>query len=488
MRNILTQPFTTLVIIFLLAQGCKVADPPAMPEPMHLPDAYLKVADSSSVAVVDWRSFFADTFLIDLIDTALQNNPDLQMAIQRIEVARAGVKMRHGELYPSVNTAVRAGFDKFSDYTMDGVGNYDTNLSDNVSGDLLIPNPTPDFFVGLQSSWEVDLWHKLRNRKKAAMARLRAAELEQKLAETLLVAEVARLYYQLLALDNELEVISENISLQQTAVELITLQKIGGRATELAVNQFNAQLLNTQALEQSIQQQIVETENQLNTLLGRFAGEIDRGEPIAAQQLPEELQVGIPSDLLLYRPDIRQAELKLLAAEVDVLAARAEFFPSLTLTPYLGLQAFRAGLLFDGPASVATGMMAGLTAPVFNRFRIGAAYDRSIAEQRLAFYDYQKAIISGFNEVYTSLKQIENLGEMVEYKENEVEVLKQGVSIANDLFLGGYATYLEVITAQRRVLESQLALTNLRREQFLSIIQLYRTLGGGWDKDNSPES
>ncbi|MFP4091890.1 MAG: efflux transporter outer membrane subunit [Cyclobacteriaceae bacterium] len=487
MRNFI-KPFANLIIIFLLAQACKVADPPAMPEFMSMPDSYLGMSDSSSMAVVDRRSFFADTFLIYLIDTALQNNPDLQMAMQRIEVARAGVKMRHGELYPSVNTAVRAGFDKFSDYTMDGVGNYDTNLSDNVSGDLLIPNPTPDFFVGLQSSWEVDIWNKLRNRKKASMARLRAAELEQKLAETLLVAEVASLYYQLLALDNELEVISENISLQETAVELITLQKIGGRATELAVNQFNAQLLNTQALEQGIQQQIIETENQLNTLLGRFAGKIDRGEPIAAQQLPEVLEIGIPSDLLLYRPDIRQAEMELLAAEVDVLAARAEFFPSLTLTPYLGLQAFRAALLFDGPASVATGMMTGLTAPVFNRFQISAAYDQSVAGQRLAFYDYQKAIISGFNEVYTSLKQIENLAEMVEYKENEVEVLEQGVSIANDLFLGGYATYLEVITAQGRVLESQLALTNLRREQFLSIIQLYRTLGGGWEKDSTPES
>ena len=207
---------------------------------------------------------------------------------------------------------------------------------------------------------------------------------------------------------------------------------------------------------------------------------IERGDPINDQSLPEEVFTGIPSDLLLNRPDIQQAELELVAAKADLQAARAAFYPSFTLSPYVGLQAFRAELLFDAPASLAMGVLGGLTAPVFNRFQIKSEFNKSIARNKEAFYNYQKVILTGFNEVYTSLERIENLEKVVELKEQEVEVLSQGVAISNDLFLAGYATYLEVITAQKRVLETQLQLTNTRQEQFLSLIGLYRELGGGW--------
>lgn len=464
----------------LAVESCKVAEIPELPPSVQIPDSFMGRADTSNVAELSWRKFFTDPFLINLIDTALLQNPDMQVALQRIEIARANLRVREGAMFPTLGANTSAGVRRFSEYTMDGVGNYDTNLSENVQGDRRIPNPTPDFFLGFTSSWELDIWGKLKNRKKAAYARLLASEKGQLLVKTALVAEVASLYYQLLAYDNELAVIQENIKLQETAVEIISLQKMGGRTTELAVKQFTAQLLNTKTLKARIHQKITQTENQLNLLLGRMPQTIDRGEPINAQQLPEIIQLGIPSELLLNRPDIKQAELELLAAKADVKAARAAFYPSLTLSPYVGVQAFRASLLFDAPASLAMGVMGGLTAPVLNRYQISSDFKRSVAENKTAFFQYQKSILTAFNEVLTSLERIENLEDIAELKAQEVEVLNQGVAISNDLFLAGYATYLEVITAQKSVLEAQLELANTRQEQFWSLINLYRELGGGW--------
>lgn len=473
-----------LIIIFALTallEGCKIAEIPALPSSIAPPASYHGNSnDTTSMATINWKSFFADTFLVKLIDTALLHNPDMQTALQRIEIARAKMRFREGAMLPTLGAEASAGVRRYSDYSLDGVGNYDTNLSDNVTGNRRIPNPTPDFFLGLRSSWEIDLWGKLKSRKKAAYARLLASEKGVHLVKTTLVAEVAGLYFQLLALDNELEVIRENVKLQETALEIITLQKMGGKTTELAVKQFNAQLLNTKSMEARIRQRITQTENQLNLLLGRMPQTIERGKPINEQQLPEEVNAGIPGDLLLNRPDIRQAELELLAAKADVKAARAAFYPSFTISPFVGLHSFRAAMLFDAPSSLAMGILGGLTAPLLNRYQIESDFKQSVAANKVEFYNYQKAILAGYNEVFTSLNRIENLEKVAELKEQEVEVLTQAVAVSNDLFLGGYASYLEVITAQKRVLEAQLELTNTRKEQFLSIIDLYRELGGGW--------
>ncbi|MBX0289507.1 efflux transporter outer membrane subunit [Hymenobacter sp. HSC-4F20] len=466
-----------------LAVSCRVAAPTVQPAAATMPATFPATAattDSTPLADQPWRQFFGDRNLVGLIDTALQANPDLRTAIQRIEIARANLQVQRGALLPTVNGVASAGVEKFGDYTLNGIGNYDTNLSPNIEGRQRIPNPTPDFFLGLRSSWELDLWGKLRQRRQAAYLRVLASEKGRHLVETALVAEVARLYFNLLGLDNELAVLGKNQRLQERALEIVKVQKQAGRANELAVQQFTAQLLRTRSLEAEAQQRIAASENELNRLLGRYPQRIARGLPILQQPLPTQVQAGLPASMLLRRPDVQQAELELVAARADVSAARAAFLPSLTLTPFIGVNAYRASVLFNSPGSLAYGLLAGLSAPLLNRNGLKADLRRSAAEQQIAYNDYQKAVQTGFEEVSTSLRGIGNYQRMFELQQQEVEALNKAVSVSDDLYKANYASYLEVVTAQRSVLDAELNLTNTRRQQFLLLIDLYRGLGGGW--------
>ncbi|WP_400191771.1 efflux transporter outer membrane subunit [Hymenobacter sp. B81] len=463
--------------------GCKVLEPTPPRAGAALPASYgaAAPADSATVAARPWREFFADPALVGLIDTALQRNYDLRMAVQRVEQARSQLLSARGALLPTVSGAAAAGADRWGDYTLNGVGNYDTNLSPNIEGRQRIPTPvTPDYFLGLRSSWEIDLWGKLRQRRRAAAARLLASEQGRQLVTTALVAEVGRLYYELLALDNELAVLGRNTQLQSRALEIVRVQKLGGRATELAVQQFTAQLRRTQGLEFQARQRVVQTENQLNQLLGRYPQRVARGAGIREQSLPDSVAAGVPAQLLLRRPDIRRAELELAATHADVSAARAAFLPSLTITPYVGLNAYRASVLFQ-PESIAFGVLAGLTAPVFNRSQLKAEYGRATAADQEALLAYQKTLQTGFVEVHTNLRGLANYRRAYARKQEETAALNRAVAVANDLYLTGYASYLEVITAQRGALDAELEATNLRKEQFLQLIELYRALGGGWE-------
>ncbi|OON68942.1 efflux transporter outer membrane subunit [Hymenobacter sp. CRA2] len=466
-----------------LLGGCKVTEPEPPRVSASVPAAFgpAAAADSTSIADKPWREFFNDRQLVGLIDTALQNNLDLQIAVQRVEQARAVLIGARGALLPSVNGVAAAGVDRWGDYTLNGVGNYDTNLSPNIDRQQRIPTPvTPDFFLGLRSSWEIDVWGKLRQRRRAAATRLLATDQGRRVVVTSLVAQVASLYYELLALDGELDVLARNADYQQRALEIIQVQKRAGRATELAVQQFAAQLLRTQGLEQQVRQRIVERENQLNQLLGRYPQRVARGAAIRQQALPDTVAAGVPARALLRRPDVRQAELELAATHADVSAARAAFLPSLTITPYVGLNAYSGSLLFR-PESIAFGVLGGLAAPVVNRAPLKADYQRATAADREAFFGYQKALQTGFREVHTNLRGLAHYRRAYALKQQEAASLTRAVEAARDLYVANRANYLEVITAQRSVLDAELEATQLRRDQFLLLIDLYRALGGGWE-------
>ncbi|QJW92317.1 TolC family protein [Spirosoma taeanense] len=472
--------FSCFFMALLAFSSCQLPSPVLQPTARPMPVSFAGSSDSAGIASLNWRTFFGDPNLVELIDTALASNLDLRIATQRIEQARATFAYSRGFLAPQVNAVGSAGVDRYGRNTLNGVGNFDTNLSDNIQGNLVIPNPTPDFFLGARSNWEIDIWGKLRNRRKAAYLRLLASEKGRHAVITGLVAEIARYYFTLLALDSELEILQKNINFQQNALELVRIQKQAGRVTELAVQQFAAQLLNTRGRQGQVRQQIIGTENQLNRLLGRYPLSIIRGRSLQERELPGQVLTGIPAQMLVRRPDIRQAELELQAANIDIDVARAEFLPSLNLSAYLGLNSFRASTLFN-PASIAAGLLGGLSAPVYNRRFVKANYQGSLAQSREAFYRYRQTILTGFSEVTTSLRGVENYRNVAEIQAQEVGALRQAVSISNDLFVGGYASYLEVITAQRSVLEAELALINTKQAQYLALTDLYRALGGGWE-------
>lgn len=476
----IVHPYTFIIVLLFTIAGCKNYKAITLNANTNLPKTYTGDSDTTGIVTLPIQQFFADQYLVKLVDTALAANPDIQMAMQRVEIAAANLKYNRSWLLPSLEFNASAGLEKYGAYTMNGVGNFDTNLSSNIRSNQRIPtNPTPDYFVGLRSSWEVDLWGKLANQKRGAYNRFLASRSGYKLVVTAMTAEIAMLYYELLALDYEQDVIERNIILQQNAVELIEIQKLGGRATELAVQQFVAQLKRTQGLKFALDQQITEAENQLNFLTGGYSKKIDRDTSINTLKLPGILKAGVPSQLLLNRPDIKQAELELAAMNADIKAARAAFMPSLNITAYGGYNAFNAAVLFN-PASAVFGLIGGMTAPIFNRGRIKANYERTVAEGKQAVFNYQKTILNGYQEVVNGLKGIDNYNNYYQLKLQEVAALKNAVSVSNDLFLVGRASYLEVITAQRNVLDAELELANTRKFIFLNAIGLYRSVGGGW--------
>lgn len=445
-------------------------------EKVTLPDRYDTQTDTVNMAEWPRHTFFSDTLLVNLIDEAVANNFDARMAWQRIEQAKASVLFAKGLLAPAVYAGGGAAVRRYGLYTMDGAGNATTDIEPGK----IVPVNLPDFLVGLQSSWEADITGKLRNRKKAASARLLASVEGRHWLVSHIVSEVAAAYYELLSLDRELDIIRSTIQLQENALAVVTAQKENGSANELVVNQFTAQVLNTKALEYDVRQAITETENRLNVLLGRVPRPIGRNAATFETALADSLLAGVPAALLRNRPDIRQAELEVIASKADVRAARAAFYPSLNITASVGFQSYATRLLFSSPESFVFTLVGGLYAPLVNRSAIKAEFQAANAYQTQALYHYQKTTVTAYAEVYNELTRMTNLGRALQYKEQEAEALTRAIDVANDLYLTGRATYLEVLMTQQNALDARLDWVVSRREQFINAIQLYKVLGGGW--------
>lgn len=490
LKYTLVQPLFFAFLVWALG-ACKV-DRSAILEQnsLDLPPPISSVEDSLSADTdslqpipLDYHAFFADSQLTRLIEQALANNYDLKKAEQTILVHRGRILEQESWLSPQVDATAHAGAQKFGDYTSTGVGNYDTNFSENVDSKRQIPYPvTPGFFLGLKSSWEIDIWKKLRAQKKAAQLRMQSQQSARRAMQTIIVAEVAKLYYELLRLDYQLQVFERNIELQEVAVELISLQKSAGKVTELAVQQFRAQLLNTKSRRFVLKQKMVERENALNELLGRYPQKIKLGTPLPNQDIPEIVRKGIQPEYLLNRPDLQKLEKEVLASDEDVFIARTAFYPRLTLSGHVGFDSFKPHLVFS-PYSLAANLFAGLSAPILNRKRIQAQLAVAQSKNKQAYFDYQQGIIQAYEEVLNNLSGLDNYEEARKLKELRVNELSAAVRTANELFLVGYASYLEVVTAQRNKLEAELDLAATREQQFKYFIELYRALGGGWKSE-----
>ena len=461
---------------FILVVGCKI---PALMPPQDIkpvPTAYSSLADSANTANIKWDVFFSDPYLVALIDTALHNNLEVLSALQDIEMAQNDVLVRKGLLLPSVTGGGGLGIDKTARFTANGAGNASTDITEGRK----VPEPLTDIFLGFRASWEVDVWHKLRTAKKSAYIQyLKSAE-GKNFVVTNLVAEIANSYYELLALDNQLAVIREAIQLQKNELEVIKVQKEAAAATELGVKQFEAQVYNSQSLEFDVLQQIAVTENRINFLLGRFPQKIVRDSSLFASKTVKAMSLGLPSQLLKNRPDIRQAELELQAAKLDVQVARLEFYPSVGITGFVGYQAFSPKYLFKPLESLASSLAGDLAAPLINRNAIQAEFNKANAHQLQALYEYQKSIINGYVEVSNEMSALKNLEKLHQTKSSEATALARSIDVAKDLFKSGRADYLEVLIAQRDALSAKLELVEVKKRQLMSITNIYKALGGGW--------
>lgn len=476
MKNKIYYPLA-ISFLALTINGCASLDTNLSIPEKAIPASFQNQKNTATtIADISWRQYFTDPLLVKLIDTAVANNLDLQMALQRIEVSRSSVKLANGALLPKVDLSIGGGVQKFGLYTMDGAGNASTEITPGQ----IVPENLTDLFLGLQASWEVDVWGKMRSQRKAAIEGYLSSIEGTHFVISNLVADVAVNYNELLALDNELDIIRQTIQKQQEALEVVKLQKEAGRANELAVQQFRAQLLNTQALEKQRLQQITEAENRLNFLLGRYPQPIERKMEVLFEAVPQQIASGVPSQLLANRPDVREAEHQIEASKFDLKAARAAFFPNFNITATLGYQAFNPEFLFQTPASLAYSLFGTVVAPLINMNALKAQFNTAKANQLTAMYNYQKTILNGYVEVSNELANIKNLEQIHAQKKQQSEALKKSIETSDELYKSARATYLEVLIAQQNALQANLELIDVTKRQRISTVKIYKALGGGW--------
>lgn len=441
-----------------------------------LPSAFEQSGGGQSIGLLSWRSYFADQDLQRLIGDALRTSPDLQIALQRIQIARAEVRRKTGVMLPEVSAVAGVGLEKFGRYTADGAGNADTEITPGRT----VPNPLPDFGVGLQASWEIDAWGKLKNQRESAVAQYLASVEGKHLVLSSLVADIASAYYELLALDHTRDVLSETLVRQREALEVVRLQKMAGRANELAVQQFEVQLKSTLALDADVKLRSSELENRINLLRGTYPQPIQRSKASLLREVSSQLSAGVPSELLRNRPDIREAELLVEAAKCDLRAARAAFFPSVNITAGVGFQAFNPKFLFSTPESLVYSATVGLVAPLVNRSAIEAEFETAKAEQIQAMYHYQKVILAAYAEVASSLTALAETAKITALKQEQRAAMHQIVETADTLYRAGQATYVEVLMARQGALAAELEWIEALKQQHLVTVALYKALGGGW--------
>lgn len=465
-----------ILLSVISLQGCYVPSLIQVPATPPLPASFLASTDTTNIATTRWDLFFADPALRTLIDTALANNQDLQMTLQDIEIARNNIRFAQSKLMPMVNVGAGVGVEKVGRYTSQGAGDASAEM---VPGKT-VPEILSNQLLGFQASWEVDIWGKLKTAKKAALTRYLSSQDAKNWVVTNLVADIANNYFELLASLNQLEIIRQAIQLQQNEWEVVKIQRQAAKVTELAVKQFEAQLLSAKALEYNELQQIAVFENNLHLLLGKSPQPMQLDRKRFMQLLPSNIKAGVPSQLLLYRPDIRQAELELLASKWDVSIARAEFLPSLTIDGGLGYNAFSPKYLLRTPESIFFSLAGGLVGPLVNKNAIIAEFNSASARQIRAAYNYQKKILSGYLDVLTQLSALRNYDQSLLLKSQEVDILSNAIDIASDLFKSSRANYLEVLTTQRDALEARLELVEVKKQEWNAMVNLYKSCGGGW--------
>ncbi|MEZ5355016.1 MAG: efflux transporter outer membrane subunit [Bryobacteraceae bacterium] len=463
-----------LVLVVMMAPGCvRVLKPPmatVRPPDRTVPDTFGGLSDTRSSGLIPWRDFFTDAHLVALVEAALQHNQELNIAIQETVVANAEIMARRGEYLPKVGFGATGGQDHVGKFTSQGQADERSEIGPNLH----------KYEAGLYASWELDVWKRLRTLANAASHRYLASIEGRNFMVTRLVAEIASSYYELLALDRQLKVVTDNIALQERALELARAQFQAGRATSAAPARFEANLRAMQSSQYSIQQRIVETENELSFLAGRFPQPADRSSADFLAQQPAAMAVGVPADLLANRPDVRQAELELAAAGLDVQAARKAFYPSLGIEAVIGYQSFDLTKLVNTPDSLLFDAIGRALTPLLNRKGLTADYISANSREMQAVLHYERAVLVAFIEVSNRVSLTRNLSQGYRLKQQQIGRLAQAVDISTELFNLNRADYLEVLTARRELLEAQQELVEMKQRQMVATVTLYQALGGGW--------
>jgi multidrug efflux system outer membrane protein len=458
-----------------LLSGCAIGPDYTRPE-VASPETFRgqAVAEAASFADARWWEVFEDPVLRDLIERALRQNYDVAIAAARVQEARANLGVARSEVFPSLDYAGSAGRARLP---LNGL-----NLP---SGE---DHRTDDFFIGYMTlSWELDIWGRVRRSNEAARATLLATEDGRRAVWITLVSDVAQAYFEVLALDVVLQIARNSVQAYQGTYEIFLDRFTLGVASKLETSRALGALGNAQATVPQIQSRIVARENQLSILLGTAPGAIVRGRPMYEQPVVPVVPVGLPSALLERRPDLRQAEQELVAANARIGVAKADYFPRLSLTSLFGRASDELSSLTGGSATIwAVGGM--ITGPIFNVGRTTGQYRAAIARWEQTRLQYEKAVITALREVSDALTALEKLSEAETGQILAVEALEEAVEHATNRYRQGLAGYYEVLEAQQQLYPAQAQLAEIRRNRLLAYVQLYRALGGGWQLNDGAES
>ncbi|MDB5278427.1 MAG: transporter [Ferruginibacter sp.] len=467
----ITRIITYTAAFLLLLSGCTVSKDISTPV-NTTPAAFRNgTEDTANIATIQWKTFFTDAALQKLVDSAISNNYDMQVAVKNIEAAQLIVKQTKLGNLPAANLQIGASINRPSDNSLNGL-----SLSQ-----FLGKSYVEDYSASLALSWEADIWGKIKNQKAKALATYLQTAEARKAIQTNLVADVAKGYYNLLMLDAQLAIARKNVLLNDSTLRIIQLQYNAGQVTALGVQQAEAQRLVAVQLIPLLQQTITIQENALSVLTGVVPAAIERSSELKNIVAAQNISSGVPSQLVSSRPDVKMYELALTIANANTGIAKANLYPSLTITAAGGVNSFKASNWFNIPASLFGTALGGITQPLFQRKQLKTQYELAKVEREKTVIQFRQSVLNAVGEVSDALVKTTKLKEQETVATTRVNTLQQAISNADLLFKNGMATYLEVITAQSNTLQGELELAALKKEQLSAVVELYRALGGGWN-------
>ncbi|MGY0041495.1 TolC family protein [Pedobacter sp. NJ-S-72] len=462
--------YTALLLVLVLG-ACKVSKDIPLPK-NAAPEKFRGnvSTDTASIAALPYKDFFKEQTIRSLIDTAIINNYDMQIALKNMEAAALLFKQSKLGNLPELNLKVTGSTSRPSDNSLTGLQMEQFSTVKHIE----------DYSVSGGLSWEADIWRKIANQRNAAGAAFMQSAEVKKAVQTRLVSNIAQSFYRLIMLDTQLEIAKKNLSLNDSTLTIIRLQFDAGQVTSLAIQQAEAQQLVAAGLVPQLEQRIALEENALSILTGAFPKTIARIGTLNTINVQDQVSAGIPSNMLSLRPDVKSAELELVKANAKVGIAKASLYPSLLITANGGLNSFKASNWFNIPGSLFGMVAGGITQPIFQRRQLKTQYEVALVDREKSVIQFRSSVLTAVGEVSDELVKIEKLKQQYTIADKRVKTVQSGLSNANMLFKSGMANYLEVINAQSNALQSELDLATVKTAQLNAVVELYRALGGGW--------
>lgn len=460
-----------IAALALILSSCKVMK--ENPTPDHRAPASYRNSintDMASIALLPWNQFFVNAELQQLIDSTLVNNHDMQIALKNREAAQLIAQQSRLSYLPEIRLQASGAINRPSDNSLTGLS----------LGQFLGKSYVEDYSTNLGLSWEADIWGKIKNQRSKALAGYLQTQEAQKAIRTDLIASVAKGYYHLLMLDAQIGIARKNVALNDSVLQILQLQYNAGQVTTLALQQATAQRLAASELLPQLEKEIALEEHRLSILSGVAPGNIKRSGSIYQSIFTGDLATGYPSALLANRPDVKAKELDVVMAHAQTAIAKASLYPSLHVNISGGVNTFLASNWFSMPASLFVTGMAGITQPLFQQGKLKTQYKVAAVAGERTVIEFRQSVLRAVGEVSDALVRLDKLKEQEVIASKRVSTLQEGIRQAQLLFSTGMANYLEVITAQANVLQSELSLALLQQERSAAVIDLYRALGGGW--------